>query len=78
MVADEPDFIFMDEGCWQERAEEAELIAKAMSTPEAKVEMHKIAYAYARLARRACRFRQTHDDLASRSKPPQKKVGRPT
>ena len=72
MVADEPDFIFMDEGCWQERAEEAELIAKAMSTPEAKVELHKIAYAYARLARRACHFRQTrpaHDDLASRSRP---------
>lgn len=69
-MADEP--AIRDEGFWQERAEEAHLIAAEMSAPEAKVEMHKIASAYARLARRARHLRQArpaHDDLASRTKP---------
>jgi hypothetical protein len=66
-VADEP---LMTEGFWQDRAEEAHLVAEVMSTPEAKVEMLRIASAYARLARRARHLRQTrpaHDDLAGRS-----------
>jgi hypothetical protein len=69
-VANEP--AIRDEAYWQEQAEEAELLAAFMSTPEAKVEMLKIAFAYARLARRARHRRQTrpaHDDLASRTKP---------
>jgi hypothetical protein len=63
-VADEP--TVRDESFWQKRAEEAELLATAMSTLEAKIEMLKIAFAYARLARRARhlgQIRPAHDDL---------------
>ena len=66
-MADEP---LMTEGFWQDRAEEAHLVAKVMSTPEAKVEMLAIASAYARLARRIRHLKQTratYDNLASRS-----------
>jgi hypothetical protein len=69
-VADGP--AIRDEDFWQERAEEAYVVAAEMSTLEAKVEMVRIASAYARLASRARHLRQTrraHDDLVSRTKP---------
>jgi hypothetical protein len=67
-VANEP--AIRDEAYWQEQAEEAELLAVVMSTPEAKIEMLRIAFAYARLARRARQqTRPAHDNLASRTKP---------
>ena len=69
-MADES--VIRGEGFWQERAEEAHLVAAEMTTPEAKVEMLRIAFGYARLARRARHLRQTrpaHDNLASRIRP---------
>jgi hypothetical protein len=49
-VADEP---VMDESFWEEKAEEARLVANILTTPPAKSEMLGIAAAYARLARYA-------------------------
>jgi hypothetical protein len=47
----------MDEVIWDNRAEEARLVAEAMTTPEAKVELLRVATAYERLARYARRRR---------------------
>jgi hypothetical protein len=45
----------MDETYWEERAEEARLLVRALASPTAKTEMLQIAAAYAGLARSARR-----------------------
>ena len=48
----------IDEVFWDNRAEEARLVAEAMATREAKVELFKVATAYERLARYTRRRRE--------------------
>ena len=48
----------MDEVFWDNRAEEARLVAEVMTTPEAKVELLRVATAYERLARYTRRRRE--------------------
>jgi len=51
----------IDEVFWDNRAEEARLVAEAMTTREAKVELFKVATAYERLARHTRRRREAKD-----------------
>ena len=48
----------MDEVFWDNRAKEARLVAEVMTTPEAKVELLRVATAYERLARYTRRRRE--------------------
>jgi hypothetical protein len=58
-VADEPDGTHMDPSFWEQKSEEAQLVANRLRTSEAKTEMLQVASAYARLARRIQHLRQT-------------------
>jgi hypothetical protein len=58
-VADEPDGTHMDPSFWEQKSEEAQLVANRLRTSEAKTEMRQVASAYARLARRIQHLRQT-------------------
>jgi hypothetical protein len=48
----------MDEVFWDNRAEEARLVAEGMATPEAKIELLRVATAYERLAKYTRRRRE--------------------